>query len=210
MMINHVEELLTIIEDGVRGKIKPHLNERHITFFEDACDAEKLRNKLKTISNINKRDVIGGNGRSLLHHAVINGYEDCVDVLLKSRLLNVNQPTLLGKDSALHLGALKSNRNIVFKLLHHGANPNLRNAYGSTPLHYTHDKQIASLLVTFGGSVTIEDCFKRKPIDYALEKGNQDLIQFFIDIEDEANAKIHINNREQIDKNSTRHHALIK
>lgn len=185
-MINHVEELLTILEDGVRGKIEPQLDERHDTFFEDACDAEKLRKKLKNSSKINNRDLIGGSGRSLLHHVVINGHDDCVDVLLQSELLNINLPTLLGKDSALHFGALKSNRNIVFKLLRHGANPNLRNTYGLTPLHYTTDKHIASLLVTFGGSVTIKDHFKRKPIDYALKTGNGDLIRFLTEAEDEA------------------------
>lgn len=188
-MINHVEELLSIIEDGVRGKLKPYSNERHGTFFECASDTEKLKNVLRNISDINKRDVIGGNGRSLLHLAVISGCEDCVDVLLKSEGLNINQQTLLGKDSALHFGALKSNRNMVFKLLHHGANPNLRNAYGSTPLHYTTDKQIANLLVTFGGSVTIKDHFKRKPIDYALSKDNNDLIQFLTDVEHEAESQ---------------------
>lgn len=150
-------------------------------------NTEKLKEQVKRIACINKRDVLGGNGRSLLHHAAINGQEDCIDVLLQTKRVNINLPTLLGRDTALHLAALKSNRNIVSKLLQHGANPNIRNAHGSTPLHYTTDKQIAQLLVTFGGDVTVKNSSQKKPVDCVFPKDIQntnDLIQFLTNVED--------------------------
>jgi ankyrin repeat protein len=193
--MNHVEELISLLENGVRGKVELVEDSSNDYFFKYARDgdAEKLKMQMQNISNINKRDVAGGSGRSLLHHAVINGHEDCVDVLLESDLININLKTLLGKDTSLHLAALISNRNIVFKLLQHGANPNSKNSFGSTPLHYATDKKIACLLVTFGGKVTVKDSSKRKPIDYAI--GNKtdkksELIKFLLEAEDEADRQI--------------------
>ena len=101
--------------------------------------------------------------------------------------VNVNQTSLLGKDTALHFAVMISNRDVVFALLHRGANPNVTNKHGACPLHNAKEKGIASLLVTFGASTSIKDANQRKPVDCLLEQGfkkTSDLVRFLMEIED--------------------------
>jgi ankyrin repeat protein len=151
------------------------------------------------MNDINKRDFIGGTGRTILHEAVINGNTNCVEAILQSKSnMNINRTSLLGRESALHLAVQNSERDIAFKLLYHGADPNIQNKIGSTPLHQVEKKSIASLLVTFGAKANIKDftCKKQSPVESALERGMKksgDLVQFLIKAEANLLSK---NNRE--------------
>lgn len=101
--------------------------------------------------DINKRDLIGGSGRSILHEATIFDQMKCVEMILViDKDVDVNQPCFLGKDTALHFAVMNCNRDIAFILLRHGANPNQQNKYGKCPLNVCPDKDMASLLVRFG------------------------------------------------------------
>jgi len=157
-------------------------------------DAKQLKCCLYGMKDINKRDFKGGSGRALLHEAVVNEQIDCVEILLMSTALNINQITLLGKESALHLAVQKSNRDIAFSLLYHGADPNMRNKNGCSPLHYATEKNIASLLVSFGAETNLKDTTKQqKPVEWALERGlkqSSDLVRFLMEVEDAAEQKI--------------------
>ena len=158
-------------------------------------DIKQLKLCLVGMKDINKRDFIGGTGRTILHEAVVNGRNKCVEILLQSKTLNVNQTTLLGKESALHLAVQRSNRDIAFNLLYHGANPNLQNKIGATPLHHTKEKAIASLLIKFGAKPIIKDFTskKQKPVESALERGmkkSSDLVRFLMEAEDALNKDI--------------------
>ena len=157
-------------------------------------DAKQLKHCLYGMKDINKRDFKGGSGRTLLHEAVVNEQIECVEILLQSAALNINQTTLLGKESALHLAVQKSNRDIAFSLLYHGADPNMRNKTGRSPLHYATEKNIASLLVSFGAKTNLKDTTKQqKPVEWALERGlkqSSDLVRFLMEVEDAAEQKI--------------------
>jgi hypothetical protein len=94
----------------------------------------------------------GAHGISALYHAVIRSHQDVAQLLVE-RGAEVNGDE--GKSPALH-GAIMFNRpGMVEWLLAHGANPNLNNYKGKTPLKTALEKkklQIAELLRQRGGS----------------------------------------------------------
>jgi ankyrin repeat protein len=94
----------------------------------------------------------GAHELSALYHAVIRSQQDIAQLLL-DRGAQVNDDE--GKSPALH-GAVMFNRpGMVEWLLAHGADPNLYNYKGKTPLKAALEKkklEIAELLRRYGGS----------------------------------------------------------
>ena len=119
-------------------------------------------------------------GETPLFQAVDMEKIDHVKLLLK----NGADPNIPNDDglTPLHLAVIKQNIPIVKILLKYNANPNIKSKlYQQTPLHLAiknnTDPMILLLLVQFNGSLTNEDKFKKKPIDYTNSKEMQSTIE---------------------------------
>ena len=184
----HVDHLLSLVE-GVSGD-KIAKVEQELDVFGDVRigDESALEIKFRKGSfDPNQRNILG-NGRTVLQEACINGHFRIVKMILSLPSINVNRQSFLGKDSALHYAVLVSNRIIVFSLLDHGADPNLMNKCGGTPLHYAKCQNIASLLCSFGADITKMDGNKHTPLSYIKSYGNayeDELISFLENAEEE-------------------------
>ena len=119
-------------------------------------------------------------GETPLYQAVDMEKIEHVKLLLK----NGADPNISNDDgfTPLHVAVNKQNISIVKILLKFGANPNLKSKlYKQTPLHLAiknnTDPMILLLLVQFNGSLTNEDKFRKKPIDYTNSKEMQSTIE---------------------------------
>ncbi|KAF0740203.1 hypothetical protein AaE_008764, partial [Aphanomyces astaci] len=118
-------------------------------------------------------------GRSLLHDASIRGMKDVVLHMLANTECDVEVRTMLGCATPLHLAVHASDRSIVFLLLSHGANPNVRDRFdhvyllfGSTPLHYCTKRSVAVHLIQFGARVLAANK-KRKTAAFMIQSNEE-------------------------------------
>ena len=119
-------------------------------------------------------------GETPLFQAVEMEKFDHVKILLK----NGANPNITNDDglTPLHNAVTKNNISIIKILLKYGADPNKKSKfYQQTPLHLAiknnEDPMILLLLVQYNGSLTEEDKFSKKPIDYANSKEMKNAIE---------------------------------
>ena len=119
-------------------------------------------------------------GETPLYQAVDMEKFDQVKLLLE----NGADPNIVQDDgfSPLHVAVNKQNLLIVKILLKYKANPNIKSKlYEQTPLHLAiknnTDPMILLVLVQFDGSLTNQDKFSKKPIDYTNSKEMQSTIE---------------------------------
>ncbi len=93
-------------------------------------DTKLLQRQIESGANINAKNE---EGFSLLHCAIRNGQISMVDFLLSSGA-NVNQVTHFKKNTPLHFSVFQDDSSITEKLLLAGAEPNVRNKKGESPL----------------------------------------------------------------------------
>ena len=168
----HVDHILSLVEDVSGETIAKVEQELDIYGVVRIGDEAALEIKLRNISvDPNRRNIIGS-GRTILQEACIQGHVRIVKMILRLPNITVNRQSFLGKESALHYAVLVSNWKIVFSLLYHGADPNLMNKFGATPLHYAQCQSIASLLCSFGADITKKDENNHTPLSYIKSSGN--------------------------------------
>ncbi|ETW00201.1 hypothetical protein H310_07598 [Aphanomyces invadans] len=143
--------------------------------------------KLLDSQEVNARNSL--TGRAVLHEACIRGLKDVVLYLLDNADCDVE-----GCATPLHLAVHASNRSIVFLLLSYGANPNARDRFGSSPLHYCTKRSVAVHLIQFGGRVLAAN--KKRKTAAALIQSNVDAetaLKVYTDeiVEAEYNARKH-------------------
>ena len=116
-----------------------------------------------------------------LHEASWKGHLDIVKLLLKHDA-DVNVKAKL-KLSALHFASYKGYLDIAKLLLKHGANVNTKSLFiEETALHIASRENhldIVKLLLQNGANVQIKDNKGRTSFDYAIQKGNKELIELF-------------------------------
>ena len=168
-----------MINDVFNEQDKQYITKNNLDIYQLAQIGEVAKVKRLLMSypiNLNQRNVLG-NGRTLLHEASANGHLSLVKFLLDFKDININKETYLGKDTALHLGVWSGHRNIVSTLLALGADPNKKNKYGATPMHYVGSqtsicaKIIASYLCNNGALTTLKDLNHLTPIESVLANG---------------------------------------
>ena len=167
------------IENNQRGTINLNFIEQYINF---ACD------------NLN--------GKTILHESVIN-QSPCLSLLLNNNNIDVNAQDCSGftplHDAILNLedqvyqqeeNNEPSYENIytLSMLLHAGANPNIQDFYGSTPLHYAVMAglpEATRLLVNYNADASVTNLKGKSPIDCAREAWTE------IDDDDQAQERVY-------------------
>ncbi|MCS7244590.1 MAG: ankyrin repeat domain-containing protein [candidate division WOR-3 bacterium] len=91
-------------------------------------ELSKVKDLIKKGADINSKNEYG---KTPLHIAVENNYEDIVKVLLENKA-DVNIKDNNG-NTPLHIAVMKGNEYIIKELLKNGANENIKNNDGKTP-----------------------------------------------------------------------------
>lgn len=86
-------------------------------------------------------------------------------------------------DKELLEAAANGTSSDIISLVQRGANVNVRDEDGLTPLHYVVEagnKELALLLITLGASLECEDSRLRTPLHYAASECNQEIVDFLL------------------------------
>ncbi|XP_041471449.1 ankyrin repeat and SAM domain-containing protein 1A-like [Lytechinus variegatus] len=133
-------------------------------------------------------------GYTPLHHAVLNGHRDAVQMLLKFDA----SPTVPDNrgSNPLHLAAWTGNVEIVQTLLTVGVSKdqvNEQNNYWDTPLHFAAQyghTDVVSILLENGADPTLCNRKEEGPLDLAAQYGRQDTVQLLVRLRPDLLAKI--------------------
>ena len=144
------------------------------------CKASKIKKlihdmKLSNIDVNSKRY----RGRTLLHYAVKYQNDKIIKVLIK---LGVN-PEICDDDynTPLHYAVILDKTSSVIELLNNGANINTTGEFEQTPLHLAITNNsfgIVKILVDMGADQELVDEKNLRPIDYAIDEKNREIIEY--------------------------------
>ncbi|KAG2532942.1 hypothetical protein JM18_000903 [Phytophthora kernoviae] len=127
-------DMAQIIESLIEGGADIDATEKHgLTPLMFMCSRGSLEGCATLLAlGADVHCVSWSNGFSALEFAVKCGRTELVELCL-SKEANPNAPTLDG-DTSLHLAAALPHADIILRLLQSGANPNVQNRYGQTPV----------------------------------------------------------------------------
>lgn len=158
---------------------------------------EVLEFLLTNGANVDARDK---NGRTPLHEAIVSGAEDAVALLVGYRA-NVNAQDLKGLTP---IGAATEDdidKKIVSVLVNAGADVNITNCNGDTPLHliagYSDNEgveKIVRLLIERGINVNVQNRENRTPLHCAINTGEVETVRLLVE-EYKANVNAMDHNR---------------
>lgn len=132
-------------------------------------DIEKKRdNKVKAILNETGIDALDGDARTSLIHAVAYNNINLL-VWLIDHGANLDHQDRIGY-TALHFAGQNKLVEIAQYLLEKGANPNLQDIHGNSPLwtavfNSMDEKGVVNLLLRYGANVDIKNNYDRTPRD---------------------------------------------
>jgi len=116
------------------------------------------------------------NGFSPLILACYRGNNEVAKFLIDN-VKNVNYKSQEG--TALAGLSVKYNKDLVERLLHKNADPNIADATGATPLFWAvkfGNKELIELLLQYKANKSIKDAQGMTPFEYALQTNNKDII----------------------------------
>ncbi|GAB1601555.1 ankyrin repeat domain-containing protein 46-like [Argonauta hians] len=105
-----------------------------------------------------------------LKDAVLEGDVVRVKELLELNTYDPNEQAKSGK-TALHLASIRGYSEIMELLLNHGADPNIKDRNGNTPLHWCGHVESTDLLVGHGASLCVRNKMRKTPIQLAERRG---------------------------------------
>lgn len=154
----------------------------------EQLDEEGDDGKIGVFGRFRRRDdffVVDATGKTILMQAVAQGFEEGVDhVLVKASVEAVNSATDDGT-TALHCAIAPGNPAIVSRLLGFGAQPNVADHDGRTPLWlavHREDARIAALLLDYKAD---PDCRVGKnrltPLMAAAKNGRIEVVNLLLD-----------------------------
>ncbi len=120
------------------------------------------------------------NGFLPLQVAVMYGRTEVCELLIKQGE-DVNEQDRAGGMAPLHIAAGKGNlpQSVWMVLLDNGANLNIKDRYGRTPLHLiarAGDPRIAKMLIKKGARTNIRDQQGKTPLDIASDSGHEKMV----------------------------------
>ncbi|XP_062838600.1 ankyrin repeat domain-containing protein 53 [Anolis carolinensis] len=154
------------------AKVRP----KEVHYAASVGNVHWLQMCLQKAENPTQADI---NGFSALHTSALRGRLDCIQVMVEKYSVDVNLPSATGW-CPIHLVLSKENGPRALEcltfLLSKGADVNVRNWNGMSPLHRAasegHDKCIQALIRT-GADVNAKDADGQRPIDLARMWGQR-------------------------------------
>lgn len=116
-------------------------------------------------------------GRALIHEAALHGHDDLIAVLVGEYGAQVTQRSLLGRETALHFAVKQAHRRAAFVLLQLGADADIKDKYGKTPLHYATTRSVINLLLANGASPMARDNQGQLALNSTLEPAVRRLLE---------------------------------
>ena len=176
------------------------MSKDHTTLFdllEGICP--DIANKISTVQDGSSEETPHNTrnpqtGRTTLHEAAANGDHTTVRHLIENGS-DVNKPTFLGGDTALHIAASREHSDVIKEIMRHNdADPNIRNKYKATPLHYAKSAAIAKLLLSHGAALDLLDSNNNTPLQSIvarpMSERNTELIKYLTEMtEDQTRAQ---------------------
>jgi ankyrin repeat protein len=146
-----------------------------ISIFEAAATG-KINNVIRLLArDPDKVNSYAEDGFQPLGLACFFGHFDVAEYLLKAGAI-VNSKSRNGLQAApIQSAAAGGHRKIVKLLLEHGADPNIREANGFTPLHaaaQNGDEELIRTLLFGGADMTVKSNNGKTALDLALEAGH--------------------------------------
>lgn len=130
--------------------------------IKEGCSSEEVLNP----AAINTRNP--ETGRTMLHEAAASG--DCATFrqLIKNGA-DINKQKFLGGESALHVAAAHGHKSVAAEIMRHdNSDPNIRNKYKATPLHYATNTAIAELLISYDVILDLAYSNNRTPLQAVI------------------------------------------
>ncbi|KAI1383862.1 ankyrin [Hypoxylon trugodes] len=129
-------------------------------------------------------------GCSALHFASFSGNIDCLKFYIDRNILSDVNITSANMFTPLHCAALVGNIDVIKFLLERGANINAKTDYGQLSLHHAAmNRQLSAVEVLIeSGSQMAIDSSGMSPYLYALQLGNQAIIDCFRDEENQISS----------------------
>lgn len=156
-------------------------------------------NNIDEVKKLIKNDI--KQREEVINIAYVNGYNDVINILLEG-LRNINDRYRRNGNSLLHFACQRGHYDVTQYLICRGADMNLTNYYGYTPLHMAierEDIQIIEYLfnyaddnnikININGNNNGEDTL----LHVAAERGNIQIVEHLLNYAKENNIKININ-----------------
>lgn len=129
-----------------------------------------------------RMDVVAHNGCTPLHLAAKQGHSEVIAVLLSSRV-KCDFPVRNSNTTALLLACMAGHSTVVEQLLDAGADPQVEDLNGNTPLHFTSrdgNYRATYLLLTAGADPDMPNDLNETAFDMAEKQGHSH-VQYLLD-----------------------------
>lgn len=142
-------------------------------------DAARLEELLT--GNRSLTSAMSSDGWTPLHLAAFFGKPDAVRLLLNKGAAVMARSTNPMENTALHAAAAGRHADVIRLLIERGASPNARQSGGWVAMHaaaQNNDVPTAQALVDGGADISLRADNNQQPLDLALTKGNQAMVEF--------------------------------
>ncbi|HEY2845577.1 MAG TPA: ankyrin repeat domain-containing protein [Bryobacteraceae bacterium] len=177
-----MKELFEAVRAGDLARVQTLVDaDPALAIFAASMLGDVLRLEELLAGNASLITAVSTDGWTPLHLAAFFGKSDAARLLLDKGASVTARSTNAMANTPLHAAAAGQNAEIVTLLLEHGAHANAQQSGGWTALHsaaQNGDLESARALLAGGADVSARAENHQKPLDLALTKGRQAMVDF--------------------------------